>query len=227
MTSLLISVHAFLGAATVSAALLIGLVPGSAHAAPASAHGSAVVVHTVTVVPVLKRGSRGPYVTTVQKILGVKPTGYFGLRTQAAVTRFQATLKLPATGVVGPTTWAALKRRAVAASRASIVAASAAVSDPTMTTAASTLRTARNAIPLAVWMTSEHGRMIVKRESGGSCSITSPGGTYRGKWQMSSTLWAAYGGTAYATTADRATCAQQDQVAYRIWLASWWRPWGG
>ena len=39
-----------------------------------------------------------------------------------------------------------------------------------------------------------------------------PGGSYRGKWQMSATLWKGYGGLSYAPTADQASCAEQDKV---------------
>jgi hypothetical protein len=96
-----------------------------------------------------------------------------------------------------------------------------------MTTAARGSRSARELVSFAAWQASPHGRMIVQRESGGSCTITSPSGAYRGKWQMSSAFWKAYGGLTYAPSADRATCLQQDRVAYRGWLASWWYPWGG
>lgn len=227
MTSGLLSLRALVGVATVAAALLVGLVPDIAQAAPARSRSAVAIAPTVKVLPVLTRGSTGPFVKTVQTILGVKATGYYGLRTVAAVKKFQASVKLPANGVVGPATWAALKRKA-AASRARTGAATVApVGDPTMTSAARSTRTARDAIPPALWSTSAHGRAIVRRESGGRCSVVSAGGLYRGKWQMSSALWRAYGGTAFATTADRATCAEQDQVAYKVWLTSWWRPWGG
>ena len=74
---------------------------------------------------------------------------------------------------------------------------------------------------------SSHARMIVRRESGGSCTAVSPSGLYRGKWQMGSSFWRSFGGLQYASTPDRASCAEQDQVAYRGWLAAWWQPWGG
>ena len=57
--------------------------------------------------------------------------------------------------------------------------------------------------------------------------LSAPTATYRGKWQMGASFWAAYGGKAYASRADLATCAEQDRVAYRGWVAAWWNPWGG
>ncbi len=63
----------------------------------------------------LRRGSRGMYVMILQSALinaCQNPgtiDGVFGLRTQAAVVAFQRAHNLPADGIVGPRTWAALK----------------------------------------------------------------------------------------------------------------------
>ncbi len=99
--------------------------------------------------------------------------------------------------------------------------------DPTMTAAARSSRAAREAVPFAVWRNSAHARMIVGRESGGRCTAVNPNGLYRGTWQMGASFWRAFGGLQFAATPDRATCGEQDYVAYRGWLASWWSPWGG
>jgi len=99
--------------------------------------------------------------------------------------------------------------------------------DPTMTAAARGSRAAREAVPFAVWRSSAHARMIVARESGGSCTAVSRSGAYRGAWQMGAPFWRSFGGLAFAPTPDQATCGEQDYVAYRGWLASWWSPWGG
>lgn len=56
----------------------------------------------------LKKGSRGPAVVALQKALRVGADGAFGPLTEAAVKAFQARSNLPATGIVGPTTWTAL-----------------------------------------------------------------------------------------------------------------------
>jgi peptidoglycan DL-endopeptidase CwlO len=56
----------------------------------------------------LSRGSRGPAVRELQRELGITPDGIFGTQTQAAVLRFQRAHHVPATGLVGPLTRAAL-----------------------------------------------------------------------------------------------------------------------
>ena len=65
--------------------------------------------------PVLKLGSTGPDVVTLQTKLNAAgfnvgtPDGNFGPATQTAVINFQKSKNLtPADGVVGPATWAAL-----------------------------------------------------------------------------------------------------------------------
>jgi cell wall-associated NlpC family hydrolase len=59
---------------------------------------------------VLKRGSHGPRVAKVQRLLGLTPDRIFGPATKRAVKRFQRRHGLTADGVVGPATWAALRR---------------------------------------------------------------------------------------------------------------------
>lgn len=56
----------------------------------------------------LAKGATGPAVVALQKALGITADGAFGVQTEAAVKAFQARHNLPATGIVGPTTWAAL-----------------------------------------------------------------------------------------------------------------------
>jgi peptidoglycan hydrolase-like protein with peptidoglycan-binding domain len=57
---------------------------------------------------VVARGARGDVVRIVQRALGVRATGVFGSKTQAAVIKFQRTHRLSADGVVGPRTWRTL-----------------------------------------------------------------------------------------------------------------------
>jgi peptidoglycan hydrolase-like protein with peptidoglycan-binding domain len=177
-------------------------------------------------------------VKTVQRILGLPQTGVFGRRTHDAVVQFQLAHRIaPAEGIVGPVTWQVLRRvkpatpvvttaptTVTAPSPAPVVTAT---SDPTMTATMRDSRAARLALGLAAWQSSAHGKAIAVRESGGRCTAVSPSGAYRGKWQVSATFWKANGGTSFAATADQATCAQQDLVAYRGWVTSWWMPWGG
>lgn len=72
---------------------------------------------TPTSFPVLKRGMRGAAVRDLQELLRAKgflrssADGVFGRTTQAAVKAAQRRYKLPADGIVGSATWAALLRQ--------------------------------------------------------------------------------------------------------------------
>lgn len=57
----------------------------------------------------IKNGSRGDDVITLQKILGITADGIFGSKTEAAVKEFQNEHGLTVDGIVGPKTWAALE----------------------------------------------------------------------------------------------------------------------
>ena len=60
--------------------------------------------------PVLRYGSRGTAVKSIQRRLGVTPvSGWYGPRTTAAVKRFQRRHHLPVTGAVDAKTWRALR----------------------------------------------------------------------------------------------------------------------
>jgi peptidoglycan hydrolase-like protein with peptidoglycan-binding domain len=58
----------------------------------------------------LMRGTRGPAVAYVQRLLGLAGSGVFGARTQAAVLTFQRRHHLAVDGIVGPITWSTLLR---------------------------------------------------------------------------------------------------------------------
>lgn len=58
---------------------------------------------------VLKKGSTGPEVEELQKILGIKVDGDFGPATKLAVMKYQAQNGLTADGIVGPQTWSKMK----------------------------------------------------------------------------------------------------------------------
>jgi murein L,D-transpeptidase YcbB/YkuD len=58
----------------------------------------------------LKRGSVGEDVRTVQRLLLVTVDGIFGPATETAVKVFQRASGLAADGVVGPLTWEALDK---------------------------------------------------------------------------------------------------------------------
>ncbi|WP_053853247.1 transglycosylase family protein [Streptomyces sp. NRRL B-24085] len=65
---------------------------------------------------------------------------------------------------------------------------------------------------------------IAQCESGGNWHI-STGNGYYGGLQFSAGTWRAYGGTAYAPTADQATKSQQITVATKVQRAQGWEAW--
>jgi hypothetical protein len=65
---------------------------------------------------------------------------------------------------------------------------------------------------------------IAKCESGGNWQINTGNGYYGGL-QFSAGTWRAYGGTAYAATADRASKSQQIAVATKVQRAQGWGAW--
>jgi peptidoglycan hydrolase-like protein with peptidoglycan-binding domain len=67
----------------------------------------------------LKRGAKGPRVAFVQKVLGQHVDRIYGKQTKRAVKRFQRRHGLTADGIVGPATWASLKRARGRSSRTS------------------------------------------------------------------------------------------------------------
>lgn len=65
---------------------------------------------------------------------------------------------------------------------------------------------------------------IAQCESGGDWHINTGNGYYGGL-QFSASTWRAYGGTAYASTADRATRSQQIAVATKVQRVQGWGAW--
>lgn len=65
---------------------------------------------------------------------------------------------------------------------------------------------------------------IAQCESGGDWHINTGNGYYGGL-QFSAATWRAYGGTAHAPTADRATRSQQIAVATKVQRAQGWGAW--
>ena len=55
---------------------------------------------------VLKKGSKGPAVVTLQEFLKITADGDFGPKTESAVKSYQKKNGLVADGIVGPKTWA-------------------------------------------------------------------------------------------------------------------------
>ncbi|MEV5334676.1 transglycosylase family protein [Streptomyces werraensis] len=65
---------------------------------------------------------------------------------------------------------------------------------------------------------------IAQCESGGDWHIDTGNGYYGGL-QFSASTWRAFGGTAYAPTADRASRAQQIEIAMQVQRAQGWQAW--
>lgn len=83
----------------------------------------------------------------------------------------------------------------------------------------------RKKISFAVWVSSPTAKYLKKVESKNNCKSTGGKGKYQGTWQVSAGFWKTYGGKKYASKASKATCREQDLVAYKGWLARGWSPW--
>jgi hypothetical protein len=103
----------------------------------------------------------------------------------------------------------------------------ATVADVTTTSKAQKSIAFRKTVTLTQWQASRHGKRIAWRESHNVCTAVSQDGRFLGKWQMTESLWRAHGGGTFARTPQKATCREQDTVARRVWVQSWWWPWGG
>jgi hypothetical protein len=83
----------------------------------------------------------------------------------------------------------------------------------------------RKKISFEVWVKSPTVKFLKKVESNNNCKSTGGNGKYQGTWQVNAGFWKTYGGKKYASKASKATCLEQDLVAYKGWLARGWSPW--
>ena len=97
--------------------------------------------------------------------------------------------------------------------------------DITLSKDARLYRGARELIPFEVWRTSAFTRYISMKESHRNCKAVNRTGKYRGRWQMSSAFWKTYGGKQFASKPEKASCRDQDLVAYNGWIVRGWAPW--
>jgi hypothetical protein len=104
---------------------------------------------------------------------------------------------------------------------ASPVAAMQIAEDPTRNLS----KKERKKIPFEVWVKSPTAKFLKKKESSNNCKARGYKGKYLGTWQMNAGFWKTYGGKKYASNPTKATCREQDLVAYRGWLDRGWSPW--
>ena len=83
----------------------------------------------------------------------------------------------------------------------------------------------RKKISFKVWVNSPTAKFLKEVESNNNCKSTGGNGKYQGTWQVNAGFWKTYGGKKYASKASKATCREQDLVAYKGWLARGWSPW--
>lgn len=83
----------------------------------------------------------------------------------------------------------------------------------------------RKKITFEVWVNSPTAKYLKKVESHNNCKSTGGKGKYQGTWQVNAGFWKTYGGLKYASKASKASCLEQDLVAYKGWLARGWSPW--
>ena len=148
-------------------------------------------------VAVLRRGSRGRAVRTLQRRLRVPVDGVFGPQTERAVRRFQRRRRLAVDGVVGPATARALRMRLPAAPR-------------------------RGRRPRGRLSSSQLLRRIAMCESGGNPRAVSPDGRYRGMYQFDMATWRAMGGRGDPA---RASASEQTRRARRLLRLRGTAPW--
>ena len=142
----------------------------------------------------------GASVAAIQRALGLPADGVYGPRTRAAVRRFQRRQGLTVDGVVGPQTVAAL---GLSSSDPEPEAATGAEA-PSDASASATLQ------------------RIAQCESGGNPTAVSADGQYRGKYQFDRATWERMGGTGDPAQASE---AQQDRIAAKLLAQSGTSPW--
>jgi peptidoglycan hydrolase-like protein with peptidoglycan-binding domain len=152
--------------------------------------GGAMAQSGGTVGAAAKSSVRGSGVVALQRALGIPADGIYGPRTRAAVRAFQRAHGLVVDGIAGPQTLGALGLSATAA--------------PSSTSAGSVLQ------------------RIAQCESGGNPTAVSPDGRYRGKYQFSRATWRSLGGSGDPAAAPESV---QDAMAAKLLAARGTSPW--
>jgi peptidoglycan hydrolase-like protein with peptidoglycan-binding domain len=138
----------------------------------------------------------GGGVAALQQALGIPADGVYGPQTAAAVRAFQRNHGLAVDGVAGPATMGALGLSGSAQSTAP--------SDTGSNGADGTLA------------------RIAQCESGGDPTAVSASGTYRGKYQFSRETWRDLGGSGDPAAASE---AEQDRMAAKLYAQRGSAPW--
>lgn len=73
------------------------------------------------------------------------------------------------------------------------------------------------------WASTSKARSVINCESSGNYKLHY--GSYYGAWQFDRGTWLANGGGKYAPTANLASKAEQDYIAWKTWKARGWQPW--
>ena len=76
------------------------------------------------------------------------------------------------------------------------------------------------------WARQPKTRAVIMCESTDRVSAISSTGKYHGLYQFDRQTWASYGGLELAPLASQATRAEQNYVAYRLYVGRGWQPWG-
>jgi Transglycosylase-like domain/Putative peptidoglycan binding domain len=153
--------------------------------------GGAMAQSGGTVGAAAKSSVRGSGVVALQRALGVPADGIYGPQTRAAVRAFQRAHGLVVDGIAGPQTLGALGLSATAA--------------PSSTGAAGSVL-----------------QRIALCESGGDPTAVSADGRYRGKYQFSRATWRSLGGSGDPAAAPESV---QDAMAAKLLAARGTSPW--
>ncbi len=156
----------------------------------------------------LRKGKRGADVKALQKLLGVKQTGYFNKKTKKAVKKVEGAYGLKRNGIVSKKTLKYIKKDARAKSRAAKKRSSSSRGGlPATGSPAANKRYA------AAYIAKEYGwgssqmsclSSVWTRESGWRHNVSNPNGKYHGIPQTSSAVWRGmgYSNSAYMNNPD-------------------------
>jgi peptidoglycan hydrolase-like protein with peptidoglycan-binding domain len=152
-----------------------------------------------------KSATKEGTIAAVQRALGLPADGVYGRRTRAAVRRFQRRHDLTVDGVIGPETLAELG-----------ISTQTGADDPPAEPAPASGASAPSGSASATL------ERIAQCESGGNPRAISADGQYRGKYQFDRATWERLGGTGDPA---EATEAEQDRLAAKLLAERGTSPW--